>query len=79
MNTQSSRSPVTPDAVDLSRVSFRKSSLSLGNGNCVEIAHVSGRYVMRDSKDRTGPSLHFTPDEWRSFIGGVRNGEFDIV
>jgi hypothetical protein len=66
-------------AVDLSEIPFTKSSLSMGNGNCVEVAHVSGHYLMRDSKDRTGPTLQFTPDEWNAFIGGIHNGEFDSV
>lgn len=34
--------------------------------------------LVRDSKDRTGPVLAFTRDEWRAFLGGVRDGEFDI-
>jgi hypothetical protein len=34
---------------------------------------------VRDSKDPQGPVLLFTPDEWRAFVGGVRNGEFDLT
>jgi hypothetical protein len=36
-----------------------------------------GRVGVRHSKDSEGPVLRFTPDEWRAFLGGVRNGEFD--
>ncbi|MCC5577269.1 DUF397 domain-containing protein [Microtetraspora sp. AC03309] len=36
------------------------------------------RGAVRDSKDRNGPVLTFTPSEWSAFIGGVRDGEFDI-
>jgi len=55
-----------------------KSSLSLANGNCVEVAGLDGdRIGVRNSRDITGPVLRFTPDEWRAFLGGVRNGEFD--
>jgi hypothetical protein len=32
---------------------------------------------LRDSKNRAGPVLRFTHDEWRAFVLGVRNGEFD--
>jgi hypothetical protein len=32
---------------------------------------------VRDSKDRTGPVLTFSPAEWEAFTGGVRDGEFD--
>ena len=55
-----------------------KSSLSLSNGNCVEVANLAGGTVgVRDSKDVKGPVLRFTPAEWDAFLGGVRNGEFD--
>jgi len=50
----------------------------LSNGNCVEVASLSGDHIgVRDSKDAEGPVLQFTPDEWNAFLGGVRNGEFD--
>jgi hypothetical protein len=56
-----------------------KSSLSFANGDCVEVATLpDGGIGVRDSKDSAGPVLRFTPSEWRAFVGGVRNGEFDI-
>jgi len=56
-----------------------KSSLSFANGDCVEVATLpDGGIGVRDSKDATGPVLRFTPSEWRAFVGGVRNGEFDL-
>ncbi len=55
-----------------------KSSLSFANGNCVEVSDLGGGHVgVRNSRDADGAVLRFTPDEWRAFIGGVRNGEFD--
>jgi hypothetical protein len=55
-----------------------KSSLSIPNGNCVEVANLSGGEVgVRNSRDAAGPVLRFMPDEWHAFLGGVRNGEFD--
>jgi Domain of unknown function (DUF397) len=55
-----------------------KSSLSFANGNCVEVSDQPGGVVgVRNSRDREGPVLRFTPDEWQAFLGGVRNGEFD--
>ena len=58
--------------------SWIKSSLSFSNSNCVEVAGLpDGRVGLRHSKDSEGPVLRFTPDEWRAFLGGVRNGEFD--
>jgi hypothetical protein len=55
-----------------------KSSLSFANGNCVEVSDQPGGAIgVRNSRDREGPVLRFTPDEWQAFLGGVRNGEFD--
>ncbi len=58
--------------------SWTKSSLSHANGNCVEVADLPGGQVgLRDSKHVSGPVLRFPPEEWRAFLLGVRNGEFD--
>jgi hypothetical protein len=57
---------------------WRKSSLSGING-CVETAVINGNIAVRDSKTPKGPVLTFTPVEWKAFIGGVRNGEFDLT
>ena len=55
-----------------------KSSLSFSNGNCVEVASLPRAEIgVRNSRDREGAVLKFTPDEWHAFLGGVRNGEFD--
>jgi hypothetical protein len=55
-----------------------KSSLSFSNGNCVEVASLPhGEVGVRNSRDREGAVLVFTSDEWRAFIGGAHNGEFD--
>ncbi len=55
-----------------------KSSLSFANGDCVEVASLpDGQIGVRDSKDASGPILRFTSAEWRAFLGGARNGEFD--
>ena len=55
-----------------------KSSLSFANGGCVEVADLGGGTVgVRNSRDRDGAVLRFTPGEWRAFLGGVLRGEFD--
>jgi hypothetical protein len=57
---------------------WHKSRRSDGGGNCVEVAVAAdGTIGVRDSKDRTGPVLAFTPGEWAAFLDGVRDGEFD--
>jgi uncharacterized protein DUF397 len=57
-----------------------KSSLSLANGNCVEVASLSGGDVgVRSSLGEDKGVLRFAPDEWSAFTRGVRNGEFERV
>ena len=69
---------VTPEEAGLPVSGWVKSSLSFANGNCVEVADLSGGEVgVRNSRDTAGAVLRFTPDEWHAFVGGVRNGEFD--
>ena len=63
---------------DLSPERWRKSSYSGVNG-CVEVALVADESPVRDSKDRSGPTLRFTPEEWRAFLAGARDGEFDLT
>jgi Domain of unknown function (DUF397) len=54
-----------------------KSSYSGGNG-CVEVAFLEADIAVRDSKDPGGPVLRFTPDEWKAFLAGARDGTFDL-
>ncbi|MEU1627508.1 DUF397 domain-containing protein [Streptomyces sp. NPDC020096] len=51
-------------------VAWRKSSHSDDEGaNCVEVATCPENTVhVRDSKDRSGPQLAFTPAAWADFI-----------
>ncbi|WP_440098366.1 DUF397 domain-containing protein [Streptosporangium sp. H16] len=65
--------------MDLSAAVWRKSSRSGDNGGqCVEVAaNLPGVVAVRDSKDPQGHKLLFTPAEWRTFVGGVKIGEFD--
>ena len=66
------------DSSTMTGSTWVKSSLSFANGNCVEVSDQPGGTIgVRNSRDREGPVLRFTPDEWQAFLGGVRNGEFD--
>jgi predicted secreted Zn-dependent protease len=58
---------------------WRKSSYSGTNGQCIEAAPGPGLVLVRDSKDRSGPVLTFTPAQWTAFAAGVRDGEFDLT
>ena len=57
---------------------WRKSTKSGGNGACVEVRHVDGVVEVRDTKDRSGPVLRFTPAEWVAFLDGVHRDEFTL-
>jgi hypothetical protein len=58
-------------------VVWRKSSYS-GPSGCVQIAFVNGLVAVRHSKQKQGPTLTFTPTEWRTFLRGVEDGEFNL-
>lgn len=62
---------------------WRKSSYSDNGGQCVEVATKlvpsSGVVAVRDSKDPSGPELAFPADAFRSFVAGLKAGEFGSV
>jgi Domain of unknown function (DUF397) len=65
--------------VDLTGAEWRKSNRSGSHSeNCVEVAFVDGTIAVRDSKRPEGPVLLFTQDEWDAFVGGAKDGEFDL-
>ena len=52
-----------------SEVHWFKSSYSSGEGGeCVEVATSPGTVHVRDSKDKQGPQLAFTPAVWSAFV-----------
>lgn len=57
---------------------WRISSFSGEQGNCVQAKPDGGKIVVRHSKYPGGARIHYTTDEWKAFIAGVKNGEFDI-
>lgn len=68
------------DSVNLENAEWRKATASGDNGQCVEVAtNLPGVVAVRDSKNPHGPALVFTPGEWRAFVGGVKDGEFDLA
>ncbi|AKL69032.1 DUF397 domain-containing protein [Streptomyces goshikiensis] len=55
-----------------------KSSASIGNGNCVEVAALDGGGVaVRNSRFPDGPALVFTTAEIEAFVDGAKRSEFD--
>lgn len=57
---------------------WKKSSFS-GRSNCVEVCVSDGDIKVRDSKNRAGPVLAFSPLEWEEFLRAVRDGKFELL
>jgi hypothetical protein len=46
--------------------------------NSVEVAFIGQAIAVRDAKNPDGPALIFTAAEWDAFVGGAKDGEFDL-
>jgi hypothetical protein len=57
------------------QATWRKSSWSTYNGNCVEVAQFGGGLIgVRDTKDSSsGPVLVFTRESWWRFLNAVKD------
>jgi hypothetical protein len=53
---------------------FTKSTFS-GGGNCLEVAHVGGWVLLRNSRNPDTELIRLTLDEWKAFTRGVQHGE----
>jgi hypothetical protein len=51
---------------------WRKASYSGNGGNCVEVATAAATVGVRDSKDKAGPVLSFSAEDWSAFLTLVR-------
>ena len=54
---------------------WRTSSYSgNGGGTCVEAGQARPGVLVRDTHDRTGPLLRFTPAAWHRFTSQIKTG-----
>lgn len=66
------------DVADDSHRGWRRSARSYGTGNCLEVAALGQRVVVRDSKNPTGAVLRITSAQWNAFVAGVRSGSLGL-
>ena len=67
----------TSGPTELDGARFRASSYC-SSGACVEVAFLgSGDVAVRDSKAPGRLALVYSATEWRDFVAGVKNSEFD--
>ncbi|WP_216210648.1 DUF397 domain-containing protein [Amycolatopsis aidingensis] len=59
---------------DLTGVTWRKSSYSGSESNCVELAVTADRTAIRDSKDPEGGALVLTRPESVALLSALRRG-----
>jgi Domain of unknown function (DUF397) len=60
---------------EIGGTTWRASSYSGANGGqCIEVAghHDGKRVLVRDTKNRAGVMLRFSPQAWRRFVGQVK-------
>ncbi|MFE6689356.1 DUF397 domain-containing protein [Streptomyces sp. NPDC057743] len=67
----------TRPELDLSRAEWQSSTRGVGGD--LQIAFVEGYIAMRNGRSPEIPALIFTPAEWRGFVLGAREGEFDLT
>jgi hypothetical protein len=52
----------------LKPIEWRTSSLSSGNGQCVEVGWPEERVAVRDSKNTSGPGIDIPRSAWAVFL-----------
>lgn len=54
-----------------------RTALSCNGGTCVAVAVSDQLVLIADTKKLDGPVLSYTLEEWREFLAGAKNGDFD--
>jgi uncharacterized protein DUF397 len=55
-----------------------RTSVRSSGGNCVEVQTHPHQVLLRDSKNRDGGILTFDRATFADFLGGIRDGQFDL-
>jgi Domain of unknown function (DUF397) len=76
------KSTRSADTFNCVEVAYSKSKRSADSGLCLEVGRCECGcepvIYMRDSKNPTGPVLQFDLRAWDAFVGGAKEGEFDL-
>lgn len=73
------RVAMTLSDAERARLAWVKATASNAYGQCVQVASAAGGVAMRDSKNPDGPILLYTRTEFKAFLDGARNGDFDHI
>jgi hypothetical protein len=60
-------------------LNWRKSTRSIGNGECIEVADVSNDVAVRDSMNPEVANLRFSGEAWTAFLDGVKAGIDPVI
>lgn len=66
------------EAMDASPIDWHRSSLCQ-NSECVEIAIQNEMVMMRNSAEPDSACIHFTSEEFGTFLGAAKVGKFDLA
>lgn len=69
--------PVTNTTDEPANASWRTSSYSNGQGNCIQTAYLTGAVAVRDSKNPArGATFTATPIAWADFLAHTKRDNF---